>query len=260
MARQVMQHEGKHLEFQYGEETFCVTVEKSRRKSLAISVAGDGSVKVKAPQSLSDAELLKWIKTKTAWIVRKRNEMLESSVHQETRQYLSGEKFFFLGEEYCLEIRISESRAGTVGIAEDKLVVFVKETDAELADGDAGEKNKYQQLMKAYFTAWYEKQAHIQIPKRVRYYANIVGESYERIFIKNQKSRWGSCSSARNLNFNWRLMMAPITVLDYVVVHELCHLKQMNHSKEFWAEVENVLPDYKERKKWLDENGRLLQI
>ena len=109
-------------------------------------------------------------------------------------------------------------------------------------------------------SGWYKKQAHIQIPKRVRHYANIVGEPFSRIFIKNQKSRWGSCSSARNLNFNWRLMMAPLTVLDYVVVHEISHLKQMNHSKEFWAEVEKVLPDYQEQKKWLDENGRLLQI
>ena len=250
----------KPLEFQYGEEIILISVEKSRRKSLAISVSDDGSVRVKAPQGLSDAELLKWIRTKTAWIIRKRNEMLASSVHKKPRKYILGEQFFFLGEKYCLEIRISESRAGTVGIAEDKLVVFIKEAEAALALGDANEIIKYQQVLNEYLTAWYEKQAHIQIPKRVRYYANVVNESYARVFIKNQKSRWGSCSSAGNLNFNWRLMMAPLTVLDYVVVHELCHLKQMNHSKEFWEEVEKTLPDYKERKKWLDENGRLLQL
>lgn len=250
----------KQLEFQYGDETFLISVVRSRRKSLAISVGSDGAVKVKAPQDFSDVELLKWIKTKTAWIIRKRNEMLESFVHQETRKYVSGEEIFFLGETYCLEIRVSESRAGTVGIAEDRLVVFVKEAEFRLATGDKEDIAKYQKIMLDYLTCWYEKQAHTQIPKRVRYYANIVNEPFSRIFIKNQKSRWGSCSSAKNLNFNWRLMMAPLFVLDYVVVHELCHLKQMNHSKEFWAEVEKVLPDYKERKKWLDENGKLLQL
>lgn len=248
------------LEFQYGEEGFLISVEKSKRKSLAISVGNDGAVKVKAPSGFSDAELLKWVKTKTAWIVRKRKEMLASSIHMETRKYISGEQFFFLGETYYLEVRVSESRAGTVGIAEDKLVIFLKEKEAILAEGDSGNIIRYQQIVREYLTAWYEKQAHIQIPKRVRYYATVVNETFSRIFIKNQKSRWGSCSSARNLNFNWRLMMAPLTVLDYVVVHELCHLKQMNHSNEFWTEVEKVLPDYKERKKWLDENGKLLQL
>ena len=248
------------LEFQYGDETFFISVVKSRRKSLAISVESDGTVKVKAPLRFSDVELLKWVKTKTAWIVRKRNEMLASSIHLETRKYISGERFLFLGEEYCLEVRVSDGRAGAVGITEDKLVVFVKEAEAALAAGDEKDIAGYQKILADYLTFWYEKQAHIQIPKRVRYYANVVNEPFSRIFIKNQKSRWGSCSSARNLNFNWRLMMAPLPILDYVVVHELCHLKQMNHSKEFWAEVEKILPDYKERKKWLDENGRLLQL
>lgn len=250
----------KQLEFQYGEESFPISVVKSKRKSLAISVGNDGTVKVKAPLGFSDEELLKWIKTKTAWIVRKRNEMLASATYQGTKKYVSGEKFLFLGEEYILEVRISDNRAGTVGIADNKLVVFVKEAEAVLATNDEKDVDGYQEIVVHYLTSWYEKQAHIQIPKRVRHYANIVGEPYSRIFIKNQKSRWGSCSSAKNLNFNWRLMMAPLPVLDYVVVHELCHLKQMNHSKDFWAEVEKVLPDYKERKKWLDDNGRLLRF
>ena len=86
-------------------------------------------------------------------------------------------------------------------------------------------------------------------------YAAQIGVTYERIAIRDQKTRRGSCSSKGNLNFNFRLVMAPEEVLDYVVVHELCHRKQMNHSKAFWAEVEAILPDYRERKLWLKENG-----
>lgn len=93
------------------------------------------------------------------------------------------------------------------------------------------------------------------IPERVEYFAKVIGVTYGKITVRNQKTRWGSCSSKGNLNFNCLLMLAPPEVLDYVVVHELCHRKQMNHSKAFWSEVEKVLPDYKEARKWLKEEG-----
>ena len=93
------------------------------------------------------------------------------------------------------------------------------------------------------------------IPARVEYFAKVIGVTYGKITIRNQKTRWGSCSSKGNLNFNCLLMLAPPEVLDYVVVHELCHRKQMNHSKAFWLEVEKVLPNYKEVRKWLKEEG-----
>ena len=93
------------------------------------------------------------------------------------------------------------------------------------------------------------------IPQRVRYYADLMGVTYERITIRKQKSRWGSCSSKGNLNFNCLLMKTPEEIIDYVVVHELCHLKEMNHSDRFWAEVEKVLPDYRDRRRWLKDHG-----
>lgn len=93
------------------------------------------------------------------------------------------------------------------------------------------------------------------IPERVEYFAKVIGVTYGKITVRNQKTRWGSCSSKGNLNFNCLLMLAPPEVLDYVVVHELCHRKQMNHSKAFWLEVEKVLPDYKEARKWIKEEG-----
>lgn len=96
------------------------------------------------------------------------------------------------------------------------------------------------------------------IPERVSYFAKLVGVDYGRITIRNQKTRWGSCSAKGNLNFNCLLMLAPPEVIDYVVVHELCHRKEMNHSNAFWSEVERILPDYKRSVKWLKENGTLI--
>lgn len=93
------------------------------------------------------------------------------------------------------------------------------------------------------------------IPERVEYFAKVIGVTYGKITVRNQKTRWGSCSSKGNLNFNCLLMLTPLEVIDYVVVHELCHRKEMNHSKAFWAEVEKVIPNYKEQVKWLKEKG-----
>lgn len=150
------------------------------------------------------------------------------------KRYRSGEVVSYLGEKYTLEVRVSAARANTAGMVEDKLLVFVK--------------NEEEQEVYKVLSNWYSKQARKWITGRVRFYSEKMGESVCRIAIKNQKSRWGSCSNKRNLNFNWNLMRFEPEVIDYVVVHELCHLKQMNHSKDFWEEVAKILPDYEERK------------
>ena len=106
----------------------------------------------------------------------------------------------------------------------------------------------------------YRDAAKEYIPKRVEYYHSFTGGSYEKITIRDQKTRWGSCSSKGTLSFNYRLMLAPPRVLDYVVVHELCHLTHMNHSANFWNMVASILPEYKEYRKWLKDNGHTLHV
>ena len=234
----------KNISFVYDTQKIEFAVMRSKRKSLSIAIQPDGNLLVKAPFFMSDDEIVKWVKTKTGWIVRQRAKILEQQQQNPPKQYVTGEKFLYLGKEYELEVRISEGRAGMVGIVDDKMILFAKKDDSA--------------VVQKILTNWYDKQAKALIPKRVRYYAEQMGETFVNITIKNQKKRWGSCSSARNLNFNYRLVMAPQEVMDYVVVHELCHLRQMNHSAAFWKEVEMVLPDYKVHKKWLERNGELL--
>lgn len=106
----------------------------------------------------------------------------------------------------------------------------------------------------------YRKAARLRIEERTAFFHKITGGSYTSITIRDQKTRWGSCSSNGTLSFNYRLIFAPPAILDYVVVHELCHLTHMNHSKDFWNMVESVLPDYKERRQWLKEHGQELNL
>lgn len=105
---------------------------------------------------------------------------------------------------------------------------------------------------------WYRNQARGIIGPRVEFWSRRLQLAYHQMRIKDQRTRWGSCSSQRNLNFNWRLVLVPPKVLDYVIVHELCHLWEMNHSREFWAKVSGILPDYQNHRQWLKKHGEVL--
>ncbi|MDH5682000.1 MAG: M48 family metallopeptidase, partial [Spirochaetota bacterium] len=120
------------------------------------------------------------------------------------------------------------------------------------------EADRAQDLIREKLKKWYIQRAREIISERVKHYSQQLKVSFNRISIKNQKTRWGSCSSLKNLNFNWRLVMAPPVILDYIVVHELAHLKELNHSPSFWKMVEECCPDYPQQEKWLKENGQLL--
>lgn len=160
---------------------------------------------------------------------------------------LQGKRILYRGKWYTIQvIEDSRRRRARVELEGEKMLIHTPDTSpAWLRDS---------------LERWYMKQAHVIFPVRVMHYQQMTGGAVKAIHIKDQKTRWGSCSSLHNLNFNWRLLMAPPEVLDYVVVHELCHLTHMNHSREFWNMVEHVMPEYKERRKWLREQGGLLVI
>lgn len=150
-----------------------------------------------------------------------------------------------------------------MGIPEEEIQRFVREKSVWLLKHLAVMEEKSRELKKIEPLSEEELEVLADracevIPERVAYFAPLAGVDYGMITIRNQKTRWGSCSAKGNLNFNCLLMLAPAEVLDYVIVHELCHRKEMNHSPRFWAEVERIMPDYKERERWLKENGKLL--
>ncbi len=143
----------------------------------------------------------------------------------------------------------------------DRILCFLSEKASwiRMQQGKMQERENMRQQARIHLDAAQEKElrerAKSVLAQRTAYFARQVGVTYGRITVRDQKTRWGSCSQTGNLNFNFRLILAPPEVLDYVVVHELCHRRQMNHSAQFWQEVAQVLPDYRKRKAWLTENG-----
>ncbi len=120
-------------------------------------------------------------------------------------------------------------------------------------------KEKREVIIKDNLEKFYKEKAVKVLKERTDYYSNILKVAPKNIVIKNQKTLWGSCSSKGNINYNYKIVMAPLKILDYIVVHELCHLVHMNHSKDFWQLVESIIPDFKERRNWLKENGYKLK-
>lgn len=157
----------------------------------------------------------------------------------------NGDILYYLGEAHTLRIMREERSRARVKLVMDLLLMW--------APYEADYEYRREQLEK-----WYRREAAAVFEEKAEEFAKRLHVSFQDIRIKDQKSRWGSCSSKRNMNFNWRLLMAPEPVCDYVIIHELCHLIHMNHSADFWNLVESICPDYRQYKKWLREKGKLL--
>lgn len=213
---------------------------RSKRKSIAIIVDMDGNVIVRAPYKATSKLIDAFIKEKEGWI-RSKKEIANKIPRLKPKEFVSGEGFLYLGEVYPLAIVDEQS---------EPLVLTEKFLISKSVLPEA----------KEVFTHWYKNQAKQVITERVETFAKENGFVCKRIRITSAKTRWGSCSSKGSLNFTWRLVMAPQLAIDYVVVHELVHLKVKNHSKEYWNRVEQIMPDYKERRAWLYDNGQLLHL
>jgi predicted metal-dependent hydrolase len=192
---------------------------------------------------------------------------------KEKPKFRNGDTIHFLGQAVSVSIILTdEDRDEQAGRREGKRPRSQNTCKVELkteANGNADEKiliihwpntlgKPKPQMIHELLKEWYKQNAKAIIKERVQMWSHTMKLSYNRITIKDQRTRWGSCSTLRNLNFNWRLVMAPLAVLDYVVVHELAHLVEMNHSARFWSIVESYFPDFKECKDWLKHNGMTL--
>ena len=210
------------------------TIIKSRRKTLSLTVDGDGNVIIKAPYGCPDKTIAEFAEKHSGWINEHRKK--SEDIH---RKYAFSGTFPLMGREIPIVYGSGFLFTG------DKL---------EIPEGrDIGD-------ISAQLEYIYRRAAQEYLPQRVKYFSRIMGVSPSQVKISGAEKRWGSCSGRKTINFAWRLAAASPELMDYVVVHELAHLSEMNHSPRFWAIVAAVLPDYREREKRLNEVGIRLRV
>lgn len=225
----------------------CV-ITHSRRRTVRLRVAAPDLIEVAAPLGFSRAEVEGLLRTKEAWITKQLARLAEVAASPLNTAAEAGAQLLYLGRPRKLTILTGTTGRAEVRLEDDRLFVGLPplpEPDRTVA-------------LDNILRAWYIAAARRLLAVRTAHWAEVLGVRPQRIFIREQKSRWGSCSSRGNVSYNWRVVMAPPEVLDYLVVHELCHLKAPNHSPAFWALVAAADPAYKEHRRWLRRHGALL--
>jgi hypothetical protein len=227
---------------------------RSSRKTIGIIVNADQGLLVRSPKRTSIRQIKSLLTKKDDWILKKLKKMSEIKAPPKAKEFISGETLLYLGREYKLKLAAgADLNELKVDLEQDKVAVYYP---AEF-DND-NEKRKA--AVREQLISWYRSQAKKEINKLIDLHKINLNVEPNKIVIKKQKKRWGSCSSKKNLNFNWKIIMAPLEIIEYLVVHELVHLIHPNHSKKFWQTVAEIIPDYEEKKEWLRINGRRLTI
>lgn len=228
----------------------CTFTESRKSRYIRLVVNSDG-LKVIRPVRAGIGDVEKIIREKSDWILKHYIDLHSKKAERTERNWTSGEKVLYKGESYYVNVFSNRHKLASVGFDGKGFDVFVYE------DLPAQDRKK---LIETAFKKWFVKVAHEYIKERLDYHCRVLGLRYSRIKIREQKTRWGSCSKKGNLNFNWKLIMAPPWVIDYVVIHEICHLRYLNHSKAYWGMVESIMPEYKRARDWLKKNGARLVL
>jgi predicted metal-dependent hydrolase len=222
-------------------------VVRSRRSTADIVVERNGKIIVRAPATLPEERIEDIVEAKRYWIYKTLAEWRDLNATRILREYRNGEGFLYLGRSYRL------------------LLVAEQETPVDLKDGrfclrrDFVESGDVAAAQSA-FRDYYVLRGLQRIAQRVNYYTPKVGVKPNGMDVRDLGYRWASCSPSGKLAFHWKCMMAPPKIIDYIVVHELCHMHQGDHTAAFWNEVDKILPDYQEKKEWLRKNGAGLDL
>lgn len=220
---------------------------RSRRATADIVIERDGRVLVRAPEAIPDERIEDMVEAKLYWIYKNLAEWRDLNATRVLREYRNGEGFLYLGRSYRLLL-----------VADQAEPLLLKNgrfcLRRDLVDEGAIE------AAKAAFRDYYIARGAERITQRVNYYAPKVGVTSHELNVRELGNRWASCSPNGNLAFHWKCMMAPQTIIDYIVVHELCHFHHLDHTDAFWNEVDKVVPAYSERKEWLRMHGAGLDV
>jgi predicted metal-dependent hydrolase len=228
---------------QYGNKRIDYEIKRgNREKTVAIYVGPVPTVTVSTPRLLGEEKIRSIVRRKARWILEKQ-ELLRRNRPPASKEFVNGESFPYLGRQYRLKVtRAAIENGGPCKLVNGRLLV---EIDGSLG-GEDGKK-----AVRAALGAWYLSHAEDKLRERTARLAWQIGRFPQGIVVKEQRGRWGSCSRTAIIRFNWKIITAPLSVVDYVIVHELCHLIYPHHSSSFWNRVESILPDYRERRRLL---------
>lgn len=230
--------EGSGLEYE---------VVRSHRTTADIIIERDGSLLVRAPEWAGDEQVARLVKSRNYWIYRGLAEWRDLNATRVLREYKNGEGFLYLGRAYRLTLAYGQQHPLLL-----KDGRFTLRRDLVDEGGISAARTA--------FRDFYTSKGLKKIKGRVAYYAPKVGVDPSGLEVRDLGNRWASCSPQGKLSFHWKCMMAPLKIVDYLVVHELCHFHRRNHTEAFWNEVDKVMPDFRERKQWLRRNGASLDI
>jgi len=216
------------------------TIIRKNRRTLGIKISQQGEVLVYAPRHVSINTIENILTKRKSWIVEAKNKI---------KRYTNGDDIIFLGKEYKVNIIKTFDKKVNIEFDDSKFNVYIKEENLTTINNNINEF-----LYKNYKESFFQ-----MINNRIHDLSEQIGVKPNKVSIKNQKTIWGSCSGNDNISINFKLALAPLDIIDYIIVHELCHIIHKNHSKKFWNTVQAFIPDYNEKRKWLKTNGgRLL--
>ncbi|SHE48122.1 M48 family metallopeptidase [Desulforamulus putei] len=241
-----MKKQPKQDSVKLGEQMVSYRVKESNRaRNILLKISPDKGLEVVVPSKYPLSGIESLLKSRETWILQKLDLMSQKARQRKENSLVERQAVSFLGKSYRL-VTVFQEGPPVVEPVGDKILVILPQDH----------KDKIFQILEN----WFRQQAREIIVERLERARRKIKINYNQVFIKDQKTRWGSCSSQGNLNFNYRLVMAPLPVIDYLVAHELAHLVEMNHSKKFWTLVESICPDYRIHRQWLKDHGAELTL
>lgn len=210
---------------------------KKRKKSISLIIKPNNTIVTLAPFHMDPQRILDFIHSKKGWIEKRLANIHKNPINCSPRNFAEGELFPYLGQHY--KLKISQENQKYLCLINDSFILSKK------SERDA----------KKLFIQWYKKQARAHVAEKIAFFSDRMRLYAKKIKINSARQRWGSCTHANTINFSWRIICLPSTIIDYIVVHELAHISQKNHSKRFWDIVSRTLSDYKKCKKWLKEES-----
>lgn len=215
-------------------------IKSKNRKTIKMEVSFDGIITLRVPEYTTNDDIVEFLEYNYNWLKNTLNKVSNQPVF--VHKYQENENFMFLGKMYLLHI--SDNDFPKFKFDGNQFIIS----------------NKVSSVAQKYFEVFYRTKAKTIIKSRVVDIANKLNIKFNNLRITSANERWGSCSSQGNVNFSWRLIMASPSAIDYVIIHEFCHLFEFNHSPKFWKLVEKIMPDYKINKKWLAENSKYMVL